>query len=151
MFRKAFWAIFGVGLAFCLMAIVPQARADSWDQSMRLTFSEPFQLPGNQVLPAGTYWFEVRSDLAPTSDVVQIMDKDRTKIVGVFLTVSTRREQRTTDAELRFAEPAAGQPAALLSWFYPGNFAGHRFVYPPREEAKLSASMHVTVDARNPS
>jgi len=55
--RKALGTIIGCVLALALVAFVPHARADERDQAPQLTFNEPVELPGNHVLPAGTYWF----------------------------------------------------------------------------------------------
>ncbi len=35
-----------------------RTRAGDWDQSIKVNFSGPVQVPGH-VLPAGTYWFEL--------------------------------------------------------------------------------------------
>lgn len=147
MFRKTLFAIFGVGLLLGLAAITPRARADEWDQATQLTFSQAIQLPDNHVLPAGTYWFE----LGPVQswNVVQVASEDHTKLYGTYLTIPTHRPKATSSVELKFAEPSSGQPAALMTWFYPGTLEGHQFVYAPGEEAQLSASAQITVDARN--
>ena len=39
------------------------------------------------------------------------------------------------DAELRFLETPAGQPAAVKTWWYPGNTIGREFIYPNRRHA----------------
>lgn len=148
MLRKTLFAIFGVGVLLGIAALAPRARADESNQASRLTFSQAIQLPDNQVLPAGTYWFEVKPDSTP-SNLVQITSEDHAKLYGTYVTVSTHRAQATSSVELKFAEPASGQPAALMSWFYPGTLDGHEFVYAPMQEAQLSASAHVTVNARD--
>ena len=38
--------------------LAPRMNADTRDQLTKVTFSQPIEIPG-QVLPAGTYWFEV--------------------------------------------------------------------------------------------
>jgi hypothetical protein len=149
MIRKTLFAIFGVGLLLGLAAIAPRARADEWDQATRLTFSQTVQLPDNHVLPAGTYWFEVMPESSQSSDVVQIANEDHSKLYGTYLTIPVHRAKATSSVELQFAEPSGGQPAALMTWFYPGTLEGHDFVYAPSEEAKLSASTQITVNARN--
>ena len=37
--------------------LVPGVRADEKDKKTVITFSQPFEIPGGQVLPAGTYTF----------------------------------------------------------------------------------------------
>jgi len=146
MIRKTLFAIFGGGLLVGLAAVAPRARADEWDQATQLTFSQAVQLPDNHVLPAGTYWFEVRPE---SSNAVQITSEDHSKLYGTYLTIPTHRSNATSSVELKLAEPSGGQPAALMSWFYPGTLDGHEFVYAPGEEARLSASAQITVNARN--
>jgi hypothetical protein len=147
MFRKTLFAILGVGLLLGLAAITPRARADEWDQATQLTFSQAVQLPDKHVLPAGTYWFELRP--MQSWNVVQVTSGDHTKLYGTFLTIPAHRAKATSTVELGLAEPSSGQPAALMTWFYPGTLEGHQFVYAPGEETKLSASAQVTVNARN--
>lgn len=151
MLRKTLFAIFGVGVLLGLAALAPRARADESNQASRLTFSQAIQLPDNQVLPAGTYWFEVRPDFAQGSNFVQVTSEDHNKLYGTYMTVPAHRAKETSSVELKFAEPASGRPAALMSWFYPGILVGHEFVYAPMQEAQLSASAQVTVNARNAS
>lgn len=151
MFHKALMGVLKAVLAFAVLAIVPQARADQANQSAKLTFNQPVELPGNTILPAGTYWFMVRTD-SSTSNMVEISNADHSKVMGTFMTNAIVRPKRTDRVVMRFAEPSAtGQPLTLLSWFYPDSTVGHQFVYSPSEQAQLSASVRVTVDARNAS
>jgi hypothetical protein len=46
-------------LAFLIILLI--VRADEWSQATLFTFSQPVQIPG-QVLPAGTYLFEIIND-----------------------------------------------------------------------------------------
>jgi hypothetical protein len=52
--RGASTMIFGFILVCSVF--LPTAQADDWDQMMKLTFTQPVEIPG-RVLPAGTYWF----------------------------------------------------------------------------------------------
>lgn len=152
MLRKALMAVFGAALALGVLGIVPRARADQANQTAKLTFNQPVELPGNTILPAGTYWFSVRTGTNASSNIVEISTADHSKVMGTFITNPVARSKRTDSVIMKFAEPSAtGQTLTLLSWFYPDDMVGHQFVYSASREAQLSASVHVTVDARNVS
>lgn len=60
----------------------------------------------------------------------------------------TRPVESTTpapDTELTVAEQGAGQPAALFSWYYPGETVGHQFLYSGTHQCKLDHSTKVTL------
>ena len=48
-------------LALVVLAFSAGAKADDWNKTTVVTFSEPFEVPGvgAQVLPAGTYVFKL--------------------------------------------------------------------------------------------
>jgi hypothetical protein len=146
MSRKLLYTIFGLALAFTLVAIAPAARADESNQASQLTFNQPVDVPGNVVLPPGTYWFTVPDGInAP--DVVRIFNADRTQLVATLETIPTQRPEANSHSELVFAEQSQNQPMALISWFYPGRVTGHEFLYSPREEARLGEDEQITVMA----
>lgn len=152
MFRKALMAVFAVALAAAVLAVAPRARADQWNQAAKLTFDQPVQLPENTILPPGTYWFSVRTDSSTPHNVVEVSNADHSQVMGTFMTEPAVRTHRTDRVVMRFAEPSTtGQPLTLLSWFYPNDTVGHQFIYSPSQEAQLSASVQITVGARNAS
>jgi hypothetical protein len=111
------------------------AHADKWDQSTKMTFSEPVQLPG-VTLPAGTYWFKL-VDSPSDRNIVQIFNADRTVLYATELANPTVRQKTSGNTVVTFAQQAHGEPDALLKWFYPGELTGHEFVYPPQKEQQL--------------
>lgn len=138
----------GVLLAFG-MAVIPQAaRADQFDQATQLNFSKPIQIPYNQVLPAGTYWF-VLGEPSLTSNIVEIYNADRTKLIATMATIPTVRTDRTNDDVVKLARQSTNRPDALLDWFYADRVTGHQFVYSPRREDQLNEDPKVTVVAQN--
>lgn len=152
MFRKALMVVFAAALAVVVLAIVPRAQADQQNQAAKLTFNQSVQLPGNTVLPPGTYWFNVQTGSNASRNVVVVSSEDHSKIMGSFMTEAISRTHRTDRTALKFAEPSrTGQPLTLLSWFYPNDTFGHQFIYSPGREAQLSANGSFTVNARNPS
>src|SRR5260370_21005520 len=82
--KKATIAKSFITLVFLLafLIVLPSARADQSDQSTKVTFSQPVQLPG-RVLPAGTYWF-VRPDNATEQNQVRIFNPERRMLYATF-------------------------------------------------------------------
>lgn len=124
-------------VAFVLSAILFGAvytHADEADQSTKLTFIKPVEIPG-QFLPAGTYLFK----LADSNDLnlVRIFSADGTRLYATLQTISTQRAESTGDTVITLVEQPNGRPDALLNWFYPGDTTGHQFVYPKQEEQQL--------------
>ena len=121
------------------------ARADEWDQSTTLTFNQPVLIPG-RVLPAGTYQFK----LADTNDVnvIRISNADGTHVYATLQTITAERRQPTSNTVVVMAEPGAGQPEALLKWFYPGSTSGHQFMYPDQQEQQLTLDSQQTIIAK---
>jgi hypothetical protein len=147
--RNALGTIIGCVLALALVAFVPHARADERDQASQLTFNEPVELPGNHVLPAGTYWF-VAPDSVNGGQTVQVFNANRTQLLATMETISTERPDITGNTQLTFGR-VSNRPLMLVSWFYPGEKIGHQFVYSPRLESRLSEGSQVTVTARSGS
>src|ERR1700741_5263546 len=131
--RKALGTIIGCVLALALVAFVPHSRADERDQASQLTFNEPVELPGNHVLPAGTYWF-VAPDSVNESQTVEVFNINRTQLLATMETISTERLDITSNTQLTFGR-VSNRPLMLVSWFYPGEKIGHQFVYSPQLES----------------
>src|ERR1700747_413740 len=148
MTRKVLCIRFGVVLALALVVFAPAARADEWDQASQFTINQPIEIPGNVVLPAGTYWFVLADNAISPPDTVRIFNLDRTQVLAAFATIPIVRSDATSHSELTFAEQSQRQPIALISWFYPGSTTGHEFIYPSSKEARLSENERITVMAR---
>ena len=114
---------------------LPAALASEWNQSTKVTFSQPVEIP-HKVLPAGTYWFVLASSQSDR-EMVRIFNADRTKLCATLLTAPTIRTQATSGVEFKFAERRRQIPEALLDWYYPGLRTGHEFLYPAKSEKRL--------------
>lgn len=136
---------FGAVLVFAMLA--PRARADEWNQMTKLTFSQPVQIPGRKVLPAGSYWF-VLMDSPAERNIVQIYGTNWRHEYATLLTEPTIRRDATDYTLVQFAERPHDQPEALLRWFYPGRFTGHEFLYSARRERAFSHDIHQNVLAK---
>jgi hypothetical protein len=117
--------------------LLPPARADISNELTKLTFSQPVEIPGHRVLPAGTYWFEL-AKLEADRNVVTIYSADWSHAYGTVMTVPIYRRHHIRRMELTFAERPHHQPDALMAWYYPGRMTGHEFIYSPRRETRLS-------------
>jgi hypothetical protein len=120
------YIIVGLIIAFGLIFELA-AHADERDEATTITFTQPIQVPG-QILPAGTYVFKLaNADVG--LDTVQIFNADRTVLYATLPTIPTDRVEPTARTTIALVEQGAGQPAALVKWFYPGSDTGHEFVY----------------------
>jgi hypothetical protein len=145
--NKAYIAL-GLIIAFTFFFELA-AHADEFDQATTITFSEPVQIPG-QVLPAGTYLFKLanrESDL----NTIQVFSADSTVLYATLETIGTERREATGDVVVAVAEQGAGQPDALLKWFYPGRETGHEFLYPSQKQKELAQDKQQTIVASQPT
>src|SRR5918996_819182 len=114
------------------------------DSRTEFTFNQPVELPG-VTLPPGTYIFRF-VDSTSSRKVMQVQARDASnKTYGMFLTISAQRPRPSDDAELRFLETPAGQPAAVKTWWYPGNTIGREFIYPKDQAMRLARATNATV------
>jgi hypothetical protein len=114
------------------------------DQRTEFTFNAPVELPG-VTLPPGTYVFRF-IDATTQKKVMQVQAKDDTnKNYGLFLTINAIRPRASEEAELRFLETPAGKPAAVKTWWYPGNTIGREFIYPKEQAKRLAMATNTTV------
>ena len=116
--------------------MLPQAKADEWNQKTVMTFSGPVEIPG-QVLPAGTYVFKL-ADSMSDRNIVQVFNKAENHIYGTFLAIPDYRLKPRGKTIVTFEERAAGAPEAVKAWFYPGDNYGHEFVYPKGKALELA-------------
>jgi hypothetical protein len=134
-----------IALLLACSIVVPGVRADETNQATKVTFDQAVQIPG-RVLPAGTYWF-ILPDNIVDHDQVRIYNSDRTIFYGTVLTINAERPQPTEKTAFTFATRDAGQPQALVSWFYPGDTSGHEFLYPQQMSKEFAKAKQVTVVA----
>ena len=121
------------------------AHADEADQSIKITFSQATEIPG-QILPAGTYLFKLAD---PSNlDLVRIFNSEGTRLYATLQTVTAERPKPTGDTVVVLAERSEGRPETLVKWFYPGNPAGHELVYPKQEEQQLAQAQQQTIKAK---
>lgn len=127
-----------------LSATPSSAQGQPLDARTEFTFNQPVELPG-VTLPPGTYIFRF-VDGTTGRKVMQVQAKDASnKHYGLFLTINAERPRPSDDAELRFLETPSGQPAAVQTWWYPGNTIGREFIYPKSQARRLAHATNQTV------
>jgi hypothetical protein len=130
--------IFGLACAVtvfvCLMAA--PVSTQPLDKRTLFTFSAPVTLPG-VTLPAGQYLFRL-ADPNSSSKVVQVLNADGTKPYGLFFTIAAERPEPAASPEVRFMETASGTPAAIRTWWYPGERRGYEFIFPKEQARRLA-------------
>lgn len=128
--------IFIFGLILACATLIPNAKADEWNEKTQLTFTAPVEIPGS-VLPAGTYWFMLAND-ASNRDIVRVYNADESHLYATFIAIPTYRMQPAGDTEIKFAERPHDKPEAILKWYYPGQSVGQEFVYSRRHEREFT-------------
>jgi hypothetical protein len=126
-----------------LSSMLPQAKADDWNQKTIFTFSGPIEIPG-QVLTAGTYVFKL-ADSQSDRNIVQVFNKNENHLYGTFLTIPDYRLKPAGKPIITFDERPADSPEAVRAWFYPGENYGHEFVYPKAKAVQLAKANNTPV------
>jgi hypothetical protein len=136
-------AIVVICIAAFMAAFTSPVMATEADKLTIFTFSQPVELPG-VTLPAGTYTFKLLDSTGPRN-VVQVFNKDRTKLYATILTIPDYRPQASEKTIIKFSETAAGGPPAIKEWFYPGDLSGQEFVYPKNRAVQLAKDSNQSV------
>jgi hypothetical protein len=131
-------------LSFAALAFSPSVKADGWNKKTVVTFSQPVEIPGGIVLPAGTYVFKLLDSLSDRH-IVQIFNQDQNHIYATILAIPNWRLDVTDKTVMTFGERAAGDPQAIRSWFYPGDNFGQEFVYPKRRAVELAKMTNLPI------
>ena len=140
MFTKKLAGICAV--AFMMLSL-SAVQANQWNKKTVLNFDQPVQVPGALLAP-GTYVFKLADTLA-SRDVVQIFNKNQTKLVMTIIAIPDRRLETDDKTVLEFWETPEGNPVALRSWFYPGDNRGFEFPYPKNQARLISKRVHKEV------
>jgi hypothetical protein len=114
-------------LALSLMssAFAPSLKASESDERTMITINQPVSVDGT-VLPAGRYVLKLMDSFA--KDIVCIYNGEETRLITTVLAVHASRLQPTGKSEFSFYGSREGQPAALHTWFYPGDNYGFEFL-----------------------
>lgn len=133
-----------IGLILALgLFLEVAAHADENNQETIMTFTAPVQIPG-QVLPAGTYRFELAEPNDGDLDMVRIYNSDGSMLYATLQTIPTERSQAGDDTIVTLAAAESGKPNFLVNWFYAGDGDGHEFVYSPQQEQEIARATRET-------
>ena len=107
-----------------------------------VTFSGPVEIPGVHlagwaVLPAGTYVFKIL-DSQSDRHIVQIFDKDETKVYATILAIPNYRLKATDKTVITFRERPVGRTGSSARMVLPGQELGREFVYPKAKAIELA-------------
>ena len=134
MLRRTLRLACSVALLACVMA-TPSA-AQPVDKRTLFTFSTPVAMPGVTLAP-GQYLFRLANPES-AAHVIQVLDPDGKKPFGMFFALPAERTEPASKPEVRFMETPAGTPAAIKTWWYPGERSGYEFVYPKDQARRLA-------------
>lgn len=136
----------GLALALFVGMFLSPAQADQWNKKTVLTFSQPVEIPGNKVLPAGSYVFKLLDSVA-YRHIVQIWNEDETRLITTILAIPNYRLEPTGETVIKFHERPGDSPEALRAWFYPGDNFGQEFVYSEKRAMQLAQASNEIVPA----
>ena len=124
---KRYFPVFAA-LAIGLMSssFVPSLKASESDEKTVITISQPISVEGT-VLPADTYVLKLL-DTFSSRDIVSIFNGDETQLIMTVLAIHADRLRPSGEPEFSFYDSEDGKPAALHTWFYPGESNGFEFV-----------------------
>ncbi|HYL62679.1 MAG TPA: hypothetical protein VE077_08655 [Candidatus Methylomirabilis sp.] len=133
-------------LILFLGVFADSSGADQWNKKTVLTFSQPVEIPGNKVLPAGSYVFKLLDSLA-YRHIVQIWNEDETRLITTILAIPNYRLEPTGETVIKFTERPGQSTQALRAWFYPGDSFGQEFVYTKARAIQLAEASKEIVPA----
>jgi hypothetical protein len=107
-------------------AFIPSLKASELDEKTIIKVSQPVAVDGT-VLPAGQYVLKLQ-DSSPSRNVIFIFNGDETRLIDTILAIHADRLQPSDKSEFSFYDSREGQPAALHTWFYPGETSGFEFL-----------------------
>ena len=141
--RQLTTRLMGACAALLLGASLAAAQGLDTNRTTIMTFSAPVALPG-VTLPAGSYMFKL-ADSQTNRNIVQVFDKDRTKIFATILAISAQRNRPADDTVVTFKEGPASAAPAVQYWFYPGETIGQEFAYPKKQAQEIANASHTSV------
>ena len=140
--RRTILGAFGT---VALTAGVLAAQGIPADRSTFVTVSGPVSLPGI-TLPAGTYLFRL-ADSQASRNIVQIFDRDRTRIYATLLAIPATRPEPSDEAVVTFRETPSDRPPAVRYWYYAGETSGQEFAYPKDQAIRIATASGESVVA----
>lgn len=141
--RRMTTKLIGTCAALMLSASLASAQAPDTKDMTIVTFSAPVALPGI-TLPAGSYTFQI-ADSQVNRNIVQVFNKDRSKILATILAIPAERQTPADDTVITFKETPANSAPAIQYWYYPGSTRGQEFAYPKTQAQQIANATHNSV------
>jgi len=117
-----------------VLLISGSAYAQGFEERMTVTFSAPVEVPG-EVLPAGTYVFEVLQQ----GGLTRIVSPDELHVYATLITVPEEKKEPAGDGTVILKKNNEGGPERVDAWFLPGESVGCEFVYTKESHKTLGA------------
>ena len=140
-----------IACVMCVMLIAVFAQvsqAQTWDKKTRITVNKPWSLPGNTVLQPGTYVMRLY-DSPSNRQIVEVWNAEETNLEARVIGIPAYRLAPSNDTVLNFYERRTEGPAALQSWYHPGDLSGVEFPVPKSAGQEL-AQIEVKAPAVTP-
>jgi hypothetical protein len=136
-------------LAMSLMGsvLVPTLMASEQDKKTIITINQSIDVQGT-VLDPGSYVMKLL-DPNQGRNIVQIFSAEGNRLIATILANKAYRINPTDHSQWKFYDAAPGQPAALRTWFYPGDNFGFEF-NAPRENVVAKSAPGSTGNAATP-
>src|SRR5437867_12535612 len=107
--RNLFYLIAAFSVVM-LFGLHSNALADDWDQKTVFSINQPVSIPGQVVLPAGSY---VIKRLSTVNPVVQILNASETQVYATLLPIRDFVMTPPDKPMFTFQEMPEGSPVAL--------------------------------------
>jgi hypothetical protein len=107
-------------------AFIPSLKAGDWDKKTTIKISQPVAMQGT-VLPAGQYVLKLMESPSSRS-IVSVLNGDGNELITTIMVIPAERVQLSGKSEFSFYGQSEGRPAALHTWFYPGDATGFEFL-----------------------
>ena len=132
-------------IALAVAASAPRAKADDYNKRTLLTVKQTIQIK-DTVLEPGQYVLQLQESDSDRH-VVELFNRDRTHILGTYVTVPRYRVHDPDKSTFTFWETPPGTAKALRAWYYPGDGMGEEFPYPNTHHMLASAETPAPVPA----
>ena len=141
--RLTLWTTACVVAVLAVLATSIGAQSPDTNKRTFMTFSSAVELPGVTLEP-GSYEFRL-APMSDSRDVVQVLRKDDTKVLGQWTFVQAERERASDDTVVMFKEAREGSTPAIQYWYYPGEKVGKEFIYPKDQAQRIASRTGQTV------
>jgi len=138
---KSLWKRLSISACVALIALAvfsTNAKADDWNKKTFITISQPMEIPGRMILPAGEYTIKLL-DLASTRNVVQFFSRDEKHLYNTVFAIPDYHLDPAEESTLTFYEKEPGRVQAVRTWITRGSTTGLEFLYPKARADELAA------------